>query len=225
MGEPASGLRRIRGDDGPGAFAGSSPQGSAWPPGAAVTVADGAEAAPGPGDAPRIVAAGGTPPPDATGAVCELYRAHYQSLVRMAALLVGDLAAAEQVVQDSLVAMHANWRWLKRREKSLAFVRRYVINRSRSALRHQLNGEGDAGAPRPQVPGAACDAGPQLERSPVVAALDRLSRRQREALVLRYYADLSEAETAAAMGISPGAVKSHTARAMLAVREALGPEA
>jgi DNA-directed RNA polymerase specialized sigma24 family protein len=58
-----------------------------------------------------------------------------------------------------------------------------------------------------------------------LAAPDRLSRRQREALVPRYYADLSEAETAAAMGISPGAVKSHTARAMLAVRDALGPEA
>jgi RNA polymerase sigma-70 factor (sigma-E family) len=170
------------------------------------------------------VAGGGAAEPGATGALGELYQAHYQSLVRMAALLVGDLAAAEQVVQDSLVAMHANWRWLKRREKSLAFVRRCVINRSRSALRHQLSGDRDAG-PLPQVPSAACDAGPQLERLPVVAALDRLSRRQREALVLRYYADLSEAETAAAMGISPGAVKSHTARAMLAIRETLGPEA
>ena len=190
-----------------------------------MTVADGAGAAPGPGDSPTGVASGGPAEPGATGALGELYQAHYQSLVRMAALLVGDLAAAEQVVQDSLVAMHANWRWLKRREKSLAFVRRCVINRSRSALRHQLTGEGDAGPPLPQVPSAACDAGPQLERSPVVAALDRLSRRQREALVLRYYADLSEAETAAAMGISPGAVKSHTARAMLAIREALGPEA
>jgi len=225
MGEPASGLRRIRGDDGPGAFAGSSPQGSAWPPGAAVTVADGAEAAPGPGDAPRIVAAGGTPPPDATGAVCELYRAHYPSLVRMAALLVGDLAAAEQVVQDSLVAMHANWRWLKRRDKALAFVRRSVINRSRSAQRHRGAEERDAGPPPPQVPGAAPDAQAQLTCAPVVAALGRLSRRQREVLVLRYYADLSEAETASAMGISPGAVKSHTARAMLAIGDALEPEA
>jgi RNA polymerase sigma-70 factor (sigma-E family) len=188
-----------------------------------VTVAGGAGA--GPGGASTSGPPVETAEPGATGAVGELYRAHYQSLVRMAALLVGDLAAAEQVVQDSLVAMHANWRWLKRREKSLAFVRRYVINRSRSVLHHQLSGERDAVPPLPQVASAGGDAGPPLERSPVVAALDRLSRRQREALVLRYYADLSEAETAAAMGISPGAVKSHTARAMAAIREALGPEA
>lgn len=217
--------RRARGDDDRRTLAAPRPQDGALPHGVAVTVANGSGAAPGPGESPTDAAGGGPPERGATGALGELYQAHYQSLVRMAALLVGDLAAAEQVVQDSLVAMHANWRWLKRREKSLAFVRRYVINRSRSALRHQPSGEGDTGPPAPQVPGAACDAGPQLERSPVVAALDRLSRRQREALVLRYYADLSEAETAAAMGISPGAVKSHTARAMLAIREALEPEA
>ena len=217
--------RRARGDDDRGTLAASRPQDGALLHGVAVTVADGAGAAPGPGESPTGAAGRGPAEPGASGALGELYQAHYRSLVRMAALLVGDLAAAEQVVQDSLVAMHANWRWLKRREKSLAFVRRRVINRSRSALRHQLSGERDAGPPLPQVPSAACDAGPQLECSPIVAALDRLSRRQREALVLRYYADLSEAETAAAMGISPGAVKSHTARAMLAIREALGPEA
>ena len=217
--------RRARGNDDRGTLAASRPQDGALPHGVAVAVADGAGAAPGPGESPTSGAGREPGEPGAAGVLGELYQAHYRSLVRMAALLVGDLAAAEQVVQDSLVAMHANWRWLKRREKSLAFVRRYVINRSRSALRHQPNGEGDAGPPPPQVPGAACDAGPQLERSPVVAALDRLSRRQREALVLRYYADLSEAEAAAAMGISPGAVKSHTARAMLAIREALEPEA
>jgi RNA polymerase sigma-70 factor (sigma-E family) len=216
--------RRVRGDDGRDTFAASRPHDGALPHGVGVSVADGADAAPGPSDSPTRVAGWGAAEPGATGALGELYQAHYQSLVRMAALLVGDLAAAEQVVQDSLVAMHANWRWLKRPETSLAFVRRCVINRSRSALRHQLNGERDAGPPPPQVPSAACDADPQRERSPVVAALDRLSRRQREALVLRYYAGLSEAETAAAMGISPGAVKDHTARAMLAIREALGPE-
>jgi RNA polymerase sigma-70 factor (sigma-E family) len=223
MGDAPS--RRVRGDDDRDTFAASRPHDGALPHGVAVTVADGADAAPGPTDSPTSAAGGGAAEPGATGALGELYQAHYQSLVRMAALLVGDLAAAEQVVQDSLVAMHANWRWLKRREKSLAFVRRCVINGSRSALRHQLNGERDAGPPPPRVPSAARDADPQLERSPVVAALDLLSRRQREALVLRYYADLSEAETAAAMGISPGAVKDHTARAMLAIREALGPEA
>ena len=58
----------------------------------------------------------------------------------------------------------------------------------------------------------------RLEQSAVVAALRKLPARQREAIVLRYYADFSEAEVAAAMGISRGAVKSHTARAIAALR-------
>jgi RNA polymerase sigma factor (sigma-70 family) len=63
-----------------------------------------------------------------------------------------------------------------------------------------------------------------LERSAVVAALRGLPERQREAIVLRYYGDLSEAEIAAVMDISRGAVKSHTARAMASLRAALEQE-
>jgi RNA polymerase sigma factor (sigma-70 family) len=63
-----------------------------------------------------------------------------------------------------------------------------------------------------------------LERSAVIAALRGLPVRQREAIVLRYYADLSEAEIAASMRISRGAVKSHTARGMAALRSALERE-
>src|SRR5262249_48915845 len=72
--------------------------------------------------------------------------------------------------------------------------------------------------PAPDMPSAEHGALVQLERSAVIATLRKLPGRQREAIVLRYYADLSEAEIAAAMGISCGAVKSHTARAMAALR-------
>jgi RNA polymerase sigma factor (sigma-70 family) len=72
----------------------------------------------------------------------------------------------------------------------------------------------------PDRPGAAHDAFIRLERSSIVAALHDLPDRQREAIVLRYLADLSEEEVAAAMGISRGAVKSHTARGMSALRAA-----
>jgi RNA polymerase sigma factor (sigma-70 family) len=68
------------------------------------------------------------------------------------------------------------------------------------------------------MPSAEHGALVQLERSAVIAALRKLPGRQREAIVLRYYADFPEAEVAAAMGISCGAVKSHTARAMAALR-------
>src|SRR4249919_2462470 len=116
-------------------------------------------------------------------AVTELYSLHYRALVRLAALLVRDTPTAEEVVQDSFVAMHGGWQRLRDAEKALAY------------LRHA-----------------------------VVAALLDLPERQREAIVLRYYADLSEAEIATAMRISRGAVKSHTARGMTALRAALKQE-
>ena len=75
------------------------------------------------------------------------------------------------------------------------------------------------------MPSAEHDAIALAERSAVVAALRTLPPRQREALVLRYYGDLSEAQIASTMGISTGAVKSHTARAMSALRSLLESEA
>ena len=157
-------------------------------------------------------------------ALAELYAAHYQPLVRLAALLVRDMGTAEEVVQDSFVAMHASWRRLRDSGKASSYLRRCVVNRSRSVLRHQMI----AGRnmlmlqPPPDMPSAEQGAMTLLERSAVVAALHGLPARQREALVLRYYADLPEAEIASAMGISQGAVKSHVFRAMSALRGELG---
>ena len=161
---------------------------------------------------------------DPDEAVTALYAAHYRSLVRLAALLVRDTATAEEVVQDSFVAMHRRWRLLRENEKALAYLRRSVVNRSRSVLRHRAVVERNAPKPAPDMPSAEHGAIVLLERSAVVAALRTLSPRQREAVVLRYYGDMSEAQVAAVMGISPGAVKSHMARAMAVLRSALGSE-
>ena len=92
------------------------------------------------------------------------------------------------------------------------------MNRSRSVLRHRTVVDKYPEKPSPDMPSAEHGALVQLERCAVVTALRELPGRQREAIVLRYYADFSEAEVAAAMGISCGAVKSHTARAMAALR-------
>jgi RNA polymerase sigma-70 factor (sigma-E family) len=151
-------------------------------------------------------------------AVTELYGLHYQSLVRLSALLVRDVTTAEEVVQDAFVAMHGAWRRLRETDKALSYLRQSVVNRSRSVLRHRAVIDKYAPKPTPDAPSAEQGAIAQLERSAVVAALRGLPQRQREALVLRYYADLSEAQIASAMGISKGAVKSHTARAMTALR-------
>jgi RNA polymerase sigma-70 factor (sigma-E family) len=161
---------------------------------------------------------------DADEGLVALYTAHYRSLVRTAALLLHDTAAAEDVVQDSFVAMHKSWRRLRDPEKALAYLRQAVINRARSRLRHLKVVDKHAPAPMPDAASAETAAMHVLERQHVMAALRALPHRQREVLVLRYYADLSEAQIAEAMGISPGAVKSHASRGVHALRQTLEPQ-
>ena len=153
-----------------------------------------------------------------------MYSLHYRALVRLAALLVRDTPTAEEVVQDSFVAMHGGWQRLRDAEKALAYLRQSVVNRSRSVLRHRSVVDKNLLKAPPDMPSAEHGALVLLERSAVVKALRGLPVRQREAIVLRYYADLSEAEIADTMGISRGAVKSHTARGMASLRAALEQE-
>ena len=162
---------------------------------------------------------------DATQAVTEIYSTHYRSLVRLAVLLVRDVATAEEVVQDSFVAMHGGWRRLRDSDNALSYLRQSVVNRSRSVLRHRVVVDRNAPKPPPDMPSAEHGAIALFERSAVISALRTLPPRQREALVLRFYADMSEAQIADAMQISRGAVKSHTARAMQALRAVLEREA
>jgi len=162
---------------------------------------------------------------DAERAVTELYTLHYRSLVRLASLLLRDVSVAEEVVQDAFIEMHKGWRRLRDSEKALSYLKQAVVNRSRSVLRHRVVVERNAPKPAPDMPSAEHGALALLERSAVIAALQQLPVRQREALVLRYYADMSEAQIAATMGISRGAVKSHTSRAMTALRSVLEPDA
>jgi RNA polymerase sigma-70 factor (sigma-E family) len=161
---------------------------------------------------------------DAEQAVTAMYSTHYRSLVRLAALLVRDVATAEEVVQDSFMAMHGAWRRLRDNDKALSYLRQSVVNRSRSVLRHRVVVDRNAPKPAPDMPSAEQGALTLLERTAVVSALRSLPPRQREALVLRYYGDLSEAQIASAMGISRGAVKSHTARAIASLRAMLEME-
>src|SRR5580658_10158430 len=161
----------------------------------------------------------------ADAAITELYSAHYRPLVRLAALLVHDLSTAEEVVQDSFVALHAGLHRLRDNEKALAYLRAAVVNRSRSVLRHRVVVDRNAPKPPPDMPSAEHGAIALLERSAVIAALRTLPARQREALVLRFYGDMSEAQIAETMQISKGAVKSHTARAMATLRTSLERDA
>jgi len=156
--------------------------------------------------------------------VTEIYDGEYKSLVRLAVLLVHDVPTAEEVVQDAFEAMHTALRRLRDSDKALSYLRQAVVNKSRSVLRHRTVVDKNAPKPAPDEPSAEHAAMALIERTAVVAALRALPERQREAIVLRYYADFSEADIAAAMGISRGAVKSHTARGMTALRSILAQE-
>ncbi len=158
---------------------------------------------------------------DADEALVALYTAHYRRLVRLAALLLHDTAAAEDVVQDAFVAMHRSWRRLREPDRADAYLRQAVVNGARSRLRHLKVVDAHRGEPPPSPPGPEQVALAASQRAEVMTALRRLPARQREALVLRYYGELTEAEVADAMGISTGAVKSHVARGMTALRTTL----
>lgn len=156
-------------------------------------------------------------PSAADRVVTELYQSQYRSLVRLAALLVRDLGTAEEVVQDSFVAMYAAWPRLASAERAESYLRQSVVNRCRSVLRHRAVVDGRSPAVAADLPSVLAGH----ERTALVSALRQLPARQREALVLRFYEDLSESQIAESMGISRRAVRLHTARAMSALRNAL----
>jgi RNA polymerase sigma-70 factor (sigma-E family) len=162
------------------------------------------------------------PQPDANHAVTALYLAHYRPLVRLAALLVQSLATAEEIVQDAFVAVHGVWHRLPDADHALSCLRRSVIDRSRSVLRHQAVADKLAPAAAPATPGAGREESIEVERSAFVSALWTLPARQREVVVLRYFADLPETQVASAIGISEAAVRSQTAAAMSSLHAELG---
>jgi RNA polymerase sigma-70 factor (sigma-E family) len=158
---------------------------------------------------------------EADQAVAQLYSAHYRPLLRLAILLVRDTATAEEVVQDTFAAMHGAWPRFRNADNALAYLRQAVVNRSRSVLRHRSVADQNPPEAPPQISSAQHQALDLLDQQAARAALRDLPQRQREAIVLRYYGDLSEDQIAAAMSISRGAVRSHTARGLSALRAAL----
>jgi RNA polymerase sigma-70 factor (sigma-E family) len=159
-------------------------------------------------------------------ALAQLHREHYRALVRMATLVVGDVGVAEQVTQDAFVKLHLRWGGLRRLDRAPAYLRSTVLNGARSHLRRRkVSDRYDArrtAGPASATPESSALAG--AERDRVVGALGLLPERQREAVVLRYYLDLPEADIAAAMGVSAGSVKSHLHRGLAALARHLGED-
>jgi RNA polymerase sigma-70 factor (sigma-E family) len=156
---------------------------------------------------------------DGWGELAALYREHARPLVRLAVLLVDDVGIAEEIVQDAFVLVQ---RRLDQVEHPIAYLRATVVNLSRSRLRRRLVALRHPGLVERDAPPADDGIGMSDDQRAVIGALQRLSRRQREVLVLRYWSELSEDEIAATLGISSGSVKTHAHRGMVALEQELG---
>jgi RNA polymerase sigma-70 factor (sigma-E family) len=163
------------------------------------------------------------PSAEAREAVTALYEAHALGMIRLGVVMLGDRAAAEDVVQEAFCGLYRHWHSLSDPGKALSYVRSSVINGSRSALRRRIRQPvGFAG----DRPGESAESLALVgeEHRQVLAAIRRLPDRQREALVLRYYLDLSEEDIARTMRISRGTVKSTISRALSALGRILGEQ-
>jgi RNA polymerase sigma-70 factor (sigma-E family) len=151
----------------------------------------------------------------------ELYAAHRLGLMRLAVLLVDDMGAAEDVVHDAFARFLEKAPALRDQASALAYLRTSVVNGSRSALRRRRTARAYVPPPetRPQQPDDLVTL--REDHREVLDALGLLPNRQREVLVLRYWSELSEAEIAAALGISRGTVKSTASRALDALEKSL----
>jgi RNA polymerase sigma-70 factor (sigma-E family) len=154
--------------------------------------------------------------------VTALYQAHALRLARLALLMLGDADAAQDVVQDAFFGLYRRWDKLTSADAAPAYLRTSVLNGCRTALKRRSRPALHVAA-EPLESAEATIVHTEEQRS-VLAAVRRLPTRQREALVLRYYLDMTEDQAAQAMGVSRGTVKSATSRAVAAVGRMLKEE-
>jgi RNA polymerase sigma-70 factor (sigma-E family) len=153
----------------------------------------------------------GPPEADMVGG---LFRAHGLSLIRLAVLLVGDQATAEDVVQDAFLGFHQARPRLRDQGKALSYLRASVVNGCRSVQRARGRAQLVRVEQNPPVWSAESAVIAEHDRREVLAAVARLPVRAREILALRYYLDLPQGEIAAILGISRGTVSSTISRAL-----------
>ncbi|MFI5833910.1 SigE family RNA polymerase sigma factor [Micromonospora sp. NPDC051300] len=153
----------------------------------------------------------------------EFVAARSGALLRTAYLLAGDWATAEDLLQTALTKTYLAWKRLGGIDAIEPYARRVLVNTSTSWWRRRWHGE----RPTEVLPERAGvdEIEHQLDRDALWRHLQALPARQRAVLVLRFYEDMSEAQTAALLEISPGTVKSQTSRALNTLRRRLGSEA
>jgi RNA polymerase sigma factor (sigma-70 family) len=152
---------------------------------------------------------------DREAAMTRLFDAHYTGLLRLAVLLGAD--DAEDIVAEAFCQLHRRWNRLRTTDAALPYLRSVVCNLTRMRLRHLQVVRKHADQRADWEQSAENVAMLRDDQRALLEALQRLSTRQREALVLRYWLGLRESDIAAAMNISAGAVKAHTSRGMAAL--------
>jgi RNA polymerase sigma-70 factor, ECF subfamily len=152
----------------------------------------------------------------------EFVAARSAALLRSAYLLAGDWATAEDLLQTALTKTYLAWKRLGEIEAVEPYARRVLVNTATSWWRRRWHGE----RPTEFLPErAVADATEeQLDRDLLWKHVKALPARQRAVLVLRFYEDMSEAQTAELLNISAGTVKSQTSRALGTLRQRLGAE-
>jgi RNA polymerase sigma-70 factor (sigma-E family) len=145
-----------------------------------------------------------------------LFREHYAAMVRLAHLLTSDRGLAEDIAQEAFVRTWRAWNRIRNEGSAPAYLRSTVVNLARSSLRRRLV-ERRHDTPAPE----GWDDPDAAGRLAVLHALRRLPQRQRAVLVLRYHLDLTEQQTAEALGIAQGTVKSQTHKALARLGELL----
>ncbi len=147
--------------------------------------------------------------------------ARQASLLRTAYLISGDRHTAEDLVQTALAKLYLAWDRVEDRGSLDGYVRRVIVNEHNSLWRRPFKRREHA---TDQLPERAAAAGPRAggRDEDLWALVQTLPRKQRAAVVLRYYEELSEAETAEVLGVSVGTVKSQTSRALAALRSRSG---
>ncbi|GCB50511.1 RNA polymerase sigma factor [Streptomyces sp. NL15-2K] len=155
--------------------------------------------------------------------LARLFELHYSSMLRLAVLLGAD--DPENVVAEAYYQIYRKWRRLRDVEAAEAYLRSTVCNLTRMRIRHlqvaRKHVENPPNLPVEAVASAESTALLRDDQRVLVDALQQLPARQREALVLRHWLGLKESEIAAVMGISGGSVKTHTARGIAALTQAM----
>lgn len=153
--------------------------------------------------------------------IARLFEDQYPSMVRLAFLLTIDSGTSEDIAQEAFVRLWRSWGKVRKRESTTAYLRSTVVNLSRSSLRSRIRERRRMRAPTSPYESHESDPSMRVDMSRV---LRKLPVRQRACVVLRFYEDLTEVETAQVLGVTEGTIKSQMHKAMKHLERELGGE-